>query len=178
MAFFCGVLLWRSFVAFFCGVLFFVRSFVGSFLPSFLRSFVRSLVPSFLPSFLPSAFWLFLGSSASVLPVIRCSRRDGYVSFFIFVLGGVLKLANFTQGGEGKGSMVKQITLVASAAVLGGAVSSLAATLYDDNVRATYTKQTYSSAGSVVDVTFKGFSQYGTKVRLDVCTGVFNMVVT
>lgn len=65
--------------------------------------------------------------------------------------------------------MAKHVTLVASAAVLGGAVSSLAATQYDDNVRATYTKQTYSSAGSVVDVTFKGFSQYGTKVRSDVC---------
>ena len=43
--------------------------------------------------------------------------------------------------------------------------SRAALSTYDDNVRATYTKQTYSTAGDIVDVTFKGFSQYGTKVR-------------
>lgn len=56
-------------------------------------------------------------------------------------------------------------SVVLGAVVLcGSATSTLGAiSTYDDNIRATYTKQTYSTVGSIVDVTFKGFSQYGTK---------------
>ena len=62
--------------------------------------------------------------------------------------------------------MTSTAALVAGAVLLSGVAMVSAATgTYDDNVRATYTKQTYGTAGAVVDVTFKGFSQYGTKVR-------------
>ena len=61
--------------------------------------------------------------------------------------------------------MPRTHTVLVGTALCSGIVSASAAiSVYDDNVRATYTKQTYSTVGSIVDVTFKGFSQYGTKV--------------
>lgn len=44
--------------------------------------------------------------------------------------------------------------------------TSASVSTYDDNVRALYTKQTYSNAGDIVDLTFRGFSQYGMQVGI------------